>query len=85
MIDGIDDSPRPRAGESPDCYRPPWGRQPRVDHQLGSGSSSPRWSPTLGGGSPTAFARASVPVVVLVCGPPELLIAVSPGGFSGRR
>ena len=25
------------------------------------------------------------PVVVLVCGPPELLIAVSPGGFSGRR
>ena len=25
------------------------------------------------------------PVVVLVCGPPERLIAVSPGGFSGRR
>ena len=25
------------------------------------------------------------PVVVLVCGPPELLTAVSPGGFSGRR
>ena len=25
------------------------------------------------------------PVVVLVCGPPELLTPVSPGGFSGRR
>ena len=25
------------------------------------------------------------PVVVLVCGPPKLITAVSPGGFSGRR
>ena len=30
-------------------------------------------------------ADPDVPVIVLVCGPPELLIAVSPGGFSGRR
>ena len=34
---------------------------------------------------PARPADPDEPLVVLDCGPPELLTAVSPGGFSGRR